>query len=62
MHYYLDGSPVTEARAKAEIAEVADRRGYESENWLPAWNRRQRSEEARDFLSEISDYTVELRA
>lgn len=58
--HYVDGCPVTEKRALAFLREEAARRGYEPENWETAWKRRQRSEEARELLGEITGYQLEI--
>ena len=57
---YINGQHAATSQALAIIAAAADAAGYESENWMPAWNRRAQSEEAREFLNEISGYVVEI--
>lgn len=58
--YYINGSQVSGSTALDCLSNEADRMGYESENWSSAWDRRATSEEAREFLNEISGYTVEI--
>lgn len=60
--YYWNGAQVTRSQAKALLADAADRQGYESENWANAWARANASEEAREFLNELSGYALEIVA
>lgn len=60
MNYYHNGQPINERTALALLTDAADRQGYESENWAAAWDNRKHSEESREFLNEISGYTLEF--
>lgn len=58
--YYWNGDRVTKESAFRLISDVADRQGYELDNWSTAWAHAGRSEESRDFLCEISGYALEI--
>ena len=62
MTYYIDGSKTTPAFAKAYLAMRAEQTGYEQETWSAAWRSAGRSEESREFVNEISGYTLEIVA
>ena len=60
MRYYINGQETTPAAVKAFCYESAQDAGMEVESWLWAWQQRNRSEEAREFINEISGYVVEM--
>lgn len=60
MRYYLDGRNVTESFALETLALCADRTGHCPDDWQQAWKHREYSEAARDYLCEVSGYSLEI--
>ena len=60
--FYWDGNVVAKNRAFELTDRVAQNRGYESENWSNAWANASEpdNEESREFLSEVSNYHLEI--
>lgn len=60
--FYINGAEVSKQRAKQCLDATAMRQGYEPENYDSAWHRVSGSEEAREFINEISGYVLEIVA
>lgn len=58
--FYINGNCTTKSYAKQFIFEVAANRGYAEECFASAWSRVEKSEEAREFIGELSDYQLEI--
>lgn len=62
MNFYINGNQVNKQAAKQFLDMAAMNSGYDEESYSAAWNRAGRSEEAREFINEISDYQLEIIA
>lgn len=60
MQYYIDGKPATPGEALALVKRGSILRGYDLEDVMALWAQRRESEEARDFLFELSNAKLEF--
>jgi hypothetical protein len=60
MRYYLNGQEIDSRGAMNGISFRAEQQGMSDDDWASAWRSRADSEEAREYLNEISGYEIEL--
>jgi hypothetical protein len=61
-NYFVNGQQVNATTAREWLEDRAEEQGYERENYERAWARavRPEAEESRDFIFEVSGYTLEI--
>lgn len=60
MQFFINGNAVSESQARNAVNARAMAMGCAPEDINHAWLNADRSEEARDMLAELSDYTLEI--
>lgn len=60
MEYFRNGAEIGELDAYRALARIAQNAGHEENELMTIWLARHESEEARELISELSDYEIEL--
>jgi len=60
MRFYLNGNEIDSCTAKETLDACCNEHGFDPENISEAWANKAHSEEAREFLNEVSGYELEF--
>lgn len=60
MKFYLNGNPIDSITAAQVVSACCEDKGYDPANIAEAWDKKESSEESREFLNEVSGFELEF--